>query len=148
MTEARPEIIIEGSNDLKTWKPYEFKWKPGDPTRRPSLVAPHQPRLDWQMWFAALGDYRSSRNRWFGAFIRRLLEGEPAVLALLANNPFPCDPPRYIRCERFNYTFTDTTTRRDNGSWWNREPAGLYLPGAVTRESIPPVQTILYGLTP
>ena len=61
MTTRRPEIIVEGSNDGRTWLVYEFKWKPGDPSRRPGLVAPHQPRLDWQMWFAALGDYRSGR---------------------------------------------------------------------------------------
>src|SRR5205823_923455 len=54
MTETRPEIVIEASDDRANWKPYEFSWKPGDPSRRPRFVAPHQPRLDWQMWFEAL----------------------------------------------------------------------------------------------
>lgn len=148
MTEARPEIIIEGSNDLQTWLPYEFKWKPGDPATRPSFVAPHQPRLDWQMWFAALGDYRGSGNRWFGAFLRRILEGEPTVLQLLSENPFPESPPKYLRCLRYTYTFSSPEVRQETGAWWVREPAGLYIPGAITLESIPPVPTILYGLTP
>src|SRR4029077_11239076 len=55
MTTTRPEIIIEGSRDGKTWLPYEFKYKPGDLQRAPRYCAPHQPRLDWQMWFAAMG---------------------------------------------------------------------------------------------
>jgi predicted DCC family thiol-disulfide oxidoreductase YuxK len=146
MTEARPEIIVEGSHDLQTWHPYEFKWKPGDLAKRPSFAAPHQPRLDWQMWFAALGRYDSPRNLWFGAFIRRLLEGQPAVLELLASNPFPDAPPTYIRCRRFLYTFSDAESRKANGLWWNREPAGLYLPGAVTLEVVAPVPTLLYKL--
>jgi hypothetical protein len=55
MTTERPEIILEGSDDGRSWKPYEFRYKPGDPSRRPRFVAPLEPRLDWQMWFAALG---------------------------------------------------------------------------------------------
>ena len=69
MTNSRPEIIIEGSNDGENWLPYEFKWKPGDVNRRPGLVAPFQPRLDWQMWFAALeitGKIHGSLHSWAG----------------------------------------------------------------------------------
>ncbi len=99
MTTARPEIIIEGSNDNQTWLPYEFKYKPGDPTRRPAFVAPHQPRLDWQMWFEALNvmtpHYEPSS--WFMNFCVRILQGQPEVLALLKTNPFPNSPPRYLR---------------------------------------------------
>ena len=82
MTTERPEIIVEGSEDGETWKPYTFRWKPGDLARRPRFTTPHMPRLDWQMWFAALaGDCRS--QGWFLAFERRLLEGSPEVLGLL-----------------------------------------------------------------
>ncbi len=126
MTESRPEIIVEGSNDGRRWLAYEFKWKPGDPSRRPRFVAPHQPRLDWQMWFAALGDYR--RNRWFTNFQYRLLQGTPEVLALLETNPFPEAPPRYIRAVVFDYRFTDFPTRRAQGTWWRRTPQRLYSP--------------------
>src|SRR5262249_21139061 len=66
MTTTRPEIIVEGSDEGETWKPYEFVWKPGDPSRRPRFTGLHMPRLDWQMWFAALGSRRE--NTWFVSF--------------------------------------------------------------------------------
>lgn len=127
MTTRRPEIIIEGSNDRRTWKAYEFKWKPGDLNRPPPVVAPHQPRLDWQMWFAALGNVRSPRNQWFVRFTKRLLEGSPEVLALLETNPFPDKPPLFIRALRYDYHFTDWETRRETGAWWTRNEPGVYL---------------------
>jgi lipase maturation factor 1 len=126
MTTSRPEIIVEGSNDGVTWFEYELKYKPGDVKRRPRFVAPHQPRLDWQMWFAALGDYR--QNPWFINFSVRLLQGSPDVLHLLQRNPFPKAPPRYIRALVYEYHFTDMATRRKTGAWWRREQKGEYLP--------------------
>jgi len=126
MTTTRPEIVVEGSNDRSTWLPYEFKWKPGDPKRGPAFVAPHQPRLDWQMWFAALGDVR--REPWFLNFCKRLLEGSPSVLAMMARNPFPEGPPRYVRAVVYDYHFTDAGTRRKTGAWWRREYRGPYCP--------------------
>lgn len=124
MTTTRLEISVEGSDDGVTWREYEFEWKPGDVNRRPRLVAPFQPRLDWQMWFAALGSYRD--NPWFMRFLGRLLEGSPDVLALLRRNPFPDKPPRTIRAVGYDYHFT----RIGDGSsaWWKRESAGLYCP--------------------
>jgi predicted DCC family thiol-disulfide oxidoreductase YuxK len=126
MTTTRREIVVQGSQDGVKWLDYEFPYKPGDPKRAPRWVAPHQPRLDWQMWFAALGDYRS--NPWFVNFMERLLEGAPEVTALLSSNPFPHAPPRYVRAVVYNYKFSDFATRRATGQWWTREPAGLYLP--------------------
>ena len=133
MTTSRPEIIVEGSNDGETWLAYEFRYKPGDLNRMPRWVQPHQPRLDWQMWFAALSNYQS--NPWFLGFALRLLEGSPEVLALLERNPFPEHPPRYIRAMSYNYTFTDRETRRRTGAWWAREPLGIYLPAIALREA-------------
>ena len=126
MTTTRPEIVVEGSNDGVTWLPYEFKWKPGELKRRPAFVAPHQPRLDWQMWFAALGDYR--REPWFMNFLVRLLQGSPEVLALLQKNPFAGPPPRSVRAVLYEYRFTDVAVRRATGEWWQRERKGLYCP--------------------
>jgi lipase maturation factor 1 len=126
MTTTRPEIVVEGSSDGENWKAYEFKWKPGDLKRRPAFVEPHQPRLDWQMWFAALGSYRD--NPWFMNFLFRLLEGSPPVLKLLAKNPFPDAPPSYIRSTVYQYRFTDLKTLRSNGSWWQRQEQGPYAP--------------------
>ena len=135
MTTTRPEIVVEGSNDRSTWLPYEFKWKPGDPKRGPAFVAPHQPRLDWQMWFAALGDYRA--NRWFLSFMVRLLQGSPEVLGLLEKNPFPAGPPRYLRAVLYQYHFTDFALRRADGDWWRRERNGLYCPEIALRQNGP-----------
>jgi hypothetical protein len=128
MTTSRPEIVVEGSRDGETWLAYEFKYKPGDLHRRPPWVEPHQPRLDWQMWFAALGSYQN--NRWFVNFLLRLLQGSPQVLGLLAKNPFPDGPPLYVRAELYDYHFTDRATRHANGTWWRREFKGLYFPVA------------------
>jgi hypothetical protein len=132
MTTTRPEIVIEGSDDGTSWRSYEFRWKPGDLTRRPSFVAPHQPRLDWQMWFAALGSVR--QNPWFVRLMQRLLEGSPEVLGLLGKNPFPGKPPRYVRAVLYQYGFTDPTTLPRTGAWWHREAAGLYCPEVSLRD--------------
>ncbi|MFQ5451550.1 MAG: lipase maturation factor family protein [Nitrospinaceae bacterium] len=126
MTTKRREIIIEGSRDAQNWKSYEFKWKPGNLKMAPAFVAPHQPRLDWQMWFAALGSYR--QNPWLINLMMRLLQGSPTVLGLLAHNPFPGHPPRFIRAVVYRYWFTDFPGWRADGSWWRREWRGLYTP--------------------
>jgi hypothetical protein len=126
MTTSRPEIVIEGSNDGENWQAYEFKYKPGDLRRRPVFVAPHQPRLDWQMWFAALSDYQ--HNPWFVNFCNRLLQGSPQTLGLMGTNPFPKAPPKYIRALVYEYRFTDLANRRKHGDWWQRRPERIYLP--------------------
>ncbi|MDI1443544.1 lipase maturation factor family protein [Polyangium sp. 6x1] len=124
MTVRRPEIVIEGSDDGGRWLEYEFRYKPTDPRRPPPWVAPHQPRLDWQMWFAAL----EPPPRWFVGFLARLLAGSPEVLALLQRCPFPDRPPRYVRAVLYEYRMTDVATRRRTGMWWERERLGLYFP--------------------
>ncbi len=126
MTTERDELIVEGSNDGETWRPYTFKYKPADVMRRPTFCGLHMPRLDWQMWFAALGDYQD--NPWFERFLVRLMEGEPVVLGLLADNPFPEGPPRHLRAMRYRYRFTDWQTGRHTGAWWQRELVGYYSP--------------------
>jgi lipase maturation factor 1 len=125
MTTQRDEIVIEGSADGLEWREYEFRYKPGDQAHRPPWNIPHQPRLDWQMWFAALDDPR--RLPWFWAFLRRILENEPAVMALLARNPFPDKPPRYVRAEFFDYHYSDPD-EKSRGLWWERRSLGLYFP--------------------
>lgn len=126
MTKSRPEIVIEGSSDGVTWLPYEFKYKPGDLSHPPGFVAPHMPRLDWQMWFAALGGER--RHPWFRNFLVRLLQDSPDVLSLLKTNPFPDRPPRYVRALLYDYRFTDRAAKRSTGAWWRRELRGTYSP--------------------
>jgi hypothetical protein len=126
MTTERPEIVIEGSDDGTTWLPYEFKYKPGDPERRPRFTTPHMPRLDWQMWFAALG--RRENNPWFSRLLVQLMNGSEAVLGLLKDNPFPDHPPRYIRAVVYDYRFSTPEERRAGLVWWWREPLRLYHP--------------------
>lgn len=130
MTTTRPEIVIEGSRDGSHWREYGFRWKPGDPHRRPAFVEPHQPRLDWQMWFAAL-DPRGNAS-WLAALLERLLEGSPSVLGLMGSNPFPDRPPRYVRLLEYDYRFSTPAERAANGVWWVRTFRG-YLTGPLTR---------------
>ena len=121
MTTERPEIIVEGSVDGTTWKEYAFRWKPGYLDRPPRFVQPHMPRLDWQMWFAALDPY--GNQAWLRPMLDRLLENSTTVLGLLddTGNPFPSDPPRYVRLMLYRYAFTTPDERLDAGAWWQRE---------------------------
>ena len=143
MTTSRPELIVEGSHDGEEWLTYEFKWKPSDLTVRPRQVAPHQPRLDWQMWFEALSASRQLEqaealkrkgqqrlpemqpNDWFRKFAVRLMEGNETVLDLLQENPFAEKPPTFIRVLIYDYKFTNFDERRE-GNWWRRELLGTY----------------------
>ena len=127
MTKERPEIIVEGSIDGVTWKTYEFKYKPGRLDRAPPWLGPHMPRLDWQMWFAALaGNCR--RAPWFLSFQKRLLENAPSVTALLADNPFATGPPpQFLRSTLWHYHFADPADHAQ-GLFWRRERVGPYCP--------------------
>jgi predicted DCC family thiol-disulfide oxidoreductase YuxK len=138
MTRERPEIIVEGSNDGVTWTPYEFKWKAGPLDRAPQFCSPHMPRLDWQMWFAALSDYRF--NPWFVHFLERLLEGSPTVTKLLKTNPFPDHPPKYVRAMVYDYHFTTSEERKATGNWWKRDSERTYIP-AISKEDFTPRNT-------
>jgi lipase maturation factor 1 len=126
MTRERREIVVQGSEDGMTWKSYVFRFKPGDPRHAPRWVAPYMPRLDWQMWFAALGNLE--QNPWFLRFLERIFEGSPSVLALLEENPFPEGRPRLVRALTDRYTFTTMAERARTGNWWNVEPVGIYCP--------------------
>mgnify|MGYP005846395573 CR=1 FL=1 len=126
MTRERPEIIVQGSMDGMVWETYAFRFKPGDTRRRPPVVAPYMPRLDWQMWFAALG--RPSGNPWFIRFAERLLTAEPAVIALLEKDPFHGRRPRFVRAHLDTYQFATPQLKDQDGQWWVAEPRGIYLP--------------------
>jgi len=125
MTTERDEIVIEGSYDSVDWHEYQFRYKPGDVAHRPPWNTPHQPRLDWQMWFAALEDPR--RLRWFAGFLEKILKNEPAVTALLEKNPFPGKPPVYVRALFYDYTYSGAEEKA-KGQWWDRRLLGVYFP--------------------
>ena len=125
MKTERIELEISGSQDGTTWKTYEFRYKPQDPYTRPEFIVPHQPRLDWMMWFVTL---HPMFMPWFDQFLHRLLENSPQVIALLKNNPFPDSPPRFIRVEAYRYRFTTFEERKKTGQWWHREALGPFTP--------------------
>ena len=133
MTTSHPVIAVEGSGDGRAWLPYGFRYQPQDVDKAPRWVAPFQPRLDWQLWFAALGS--ADQAPWFRAFLVRLLQGSPDVLGLIETNPFPHAPPRFVRATLYDYRFTDARTRRATGAWWERRPLGPYFPPASLRPS-------------
>ncbi len=132
MTTRRFEITVEGSRDGVTWRPYEFRWKPGDARRIPAFTTPHMPRLDWQMWFAALDPEHVPP--WFAGLCARLLLGSRPVLVLLATNPFPDAPPRYVRATLEDYRFTTAAERRAGGAWWVRTTVGTYVPAIALED--------------
>jgi hypothetical protein len=134
MTTERPELVIEGSNDGSTWKEYAFKWKAGDVNRAPAFCEPHMPRLDWQMWFAALAP--EYVQPWVQNLVYRLLTGQPEVLKLMDANPFPDHPPRYIRIVLYDYHFSTPAERKATGARWTRKPLRLYLPPVSIQRAI------------
>jgi hypothetical protein len=126
MTRARYEIEFQGSRDGQTWTPYPYRNKPQDVHARPRIYAPYQPRFDWNLWFASLGNWR--QYPWVVQVEERLLSGEPEVLALFAKDPFPGHPPEQIRVILWQYWFTGWSEKREYGLWWRREQIGLYAP--------------------
>jgi hypothetical protein len=126
MTTTRDEIVVMGSRDGKDWKPYEFKYKLGDPAQAPGWVAPYMPRLDWQMWFAALGSVQA--NPWFPRFLGRLLIGSQSVIGLIKTDPFPDGPPKFIKADLYEYHFTSPDEKARTGNWWRSDYQGPYLP--------------------
>lgn len=126
MTTARYEIEFQGSRDGVNWIAYPFRYKPQNPYERPRIFAPYQPRFDWNLWFASLGDWHDY------PFVvnteARLLQNSPDVLALFAGNPFGAKPPRLVRAVEWQYWFTNLAQKRREGLWWRRKFLGLYAP--------------------
>jgi hypothetical protein len=128
MTDARYEIEFQGSTDGTTWTPYPFKYKPQDINERPGIYAPYQPRFDWNLWFASLGEWQQST--WVVNAQLRLVEGSPSVLRLFRYDPFHGHAPPLVRTVRYQYWFTDMATKQRTGAWWRRELLGAFT-GAV-----------------
>jgi len=128
MTTERRELVFEGTVDGKTWKEYQPRYRPGAVERAPGWVAPHQPRFDWQLWFAVLGQYSDPQNRWVGMTLKRLLEGNPEVLALFGENPFPEGAPRQVRISVYRYRLAGARERAEKSVTWTREWLGHYSP--------------------
>src|SRR5438105_6153043 len=131
ITRTRYEIVIEGTDEAEVnsqtkWREFEFKGKPGQPSRRPPQIAPYHLRLDWLMWFEAFNT--QPQDEWFIALLQQLLRGDAATVSLLKSNPFPDRPPRYLRARYYRYWFTTADERRKTGNWWNRQLVSEYVP--------------------
>ncbi len=125
----RHEIVFEGTDDesitvATVWKEYDFMCKPGDPSRRPCVIAPYQPRIDWQIWFAAMSV--PERYPWTAHLIWKLLHNDPGALSLLATNPFPDRPPRHVRAQYYRYAFAPPGN--PEGLTWRRTLLGTWIP--------------------
>ena len=139
VSRERYEIVLEGTTDrfitpATQWREYAFKAKPGDPRRMPPQIAPYHLRLDWLVWFlpfsVAVTEHRIHvwrHDLWFLRFVRRLLVNDPAILGLMGSNPFPAEPPAYIRALFYQYSYTTRQERRQTGAWWSRRQLGVYL---------------------
>lgn len=126
VSRERYELVIEGTSspviDENTrFLEYELPCKPGPVARRPCWITPYHYRLDWQLWFVPLSpDYN---RRWCLSLTDKLLRGDPRVLGLFSHNPFPEQPPRFVRASFYRYELAP----RESGVFWRRAPAGLYL---------------------
>lgn len=138
VTRERMEIVLEGTEsenpENAVWREYEFKCKPGDVNRRPCVVSPYHYKLDWQIWFAAMSSYRY--HPWLLLFTRKLLQNDRAALSLIANDPFPRLPPKYIRALLYRYRFTTPEEKKRTGAWWVRTLQSIYFP-PVSLQDLP-----------
>jgi hypothetical protein len=130
VTKERYEVIIEATDapqptDDAQWLAYEFKGKPGDPSRMSRQFAPYHLRLDWLMWFLALGMRTES---WFRVLLLRLLEADPATLRMMRSSPCGTERPRWIRARVFRYRFSSRAQLRNDHVWWVREEVGTLVP--------------------
>jgi len=143
MTEERLEVAVEVSEDGGTFYPLPFKWKADDEKERPRFVAPYQPRLDWQMWFAALypgyvpqRDAAGGPMYWFGAFLQGLIEQKEPVWSLVdeGNSLVLREKVVAARATLWRYRFSTPEERRETGAWWVREYRGSFAPTFLKRK--------------
>jgi len=126
LTTRRFELAVETSDDGVQWQACAFPYQPGPVDRAPPLVAPHMPRLDWQMWFAALSPRGS--EAWLAALVSGLLEGSPRVCRLMNHPEFIVKPPRQVRLVYYEYKFASPEHRAGSGAWWSRTQIGIVMP--------------------
>jgi len=126
MTTRRPELILERSSNGIQWQPIQFSYKAGPADRLPPQIAPFQPRLDWQMWFAALSAERGQLPGWFTPFLKKLQKGDAEVWNLLPSQPHSSGND-YLRLRLDQYNFTTPSERSSTGNWWRITPGPVLL---------------------
>jgi hypothetical protein len=138
----RLNVVFEGTDaevpdEGGVWKAYPYRALPVEPGRRPPQIAPYQPRLDWQMWFAAMSS--PDRYAWTLNLVWKLLHNDPDALSLFGGNPFPDRPPRFVRATLYRYAFAPSGD--PEGRWWTREELGPWLPPLSADD--PPLRHLL-----
>lgn len=123
--QKRIELVVEGTADGVHWRPYRFKYKPGELDRKLSVVIPHHPRIDWMMWFVRLNPVFLP---WFDGFLDALMNNSKTVTAQLEYNPFEGRPPVALRVLAFEYEFTSADERERTGNWWKSTYIGPFKP--------------------
>jgi hypothetical protein len=127
---TRLNVVFEGTMDsvpdeTAHWIPYIYKALPVALDKRPVQIAPYQPRLDWQMWFASMST--PNEYPWTVTLVSKLLHNDPGAVGLFAANPFPDKPPRYVRAVLYRYSFAKPGNPQH--LWWTGERVGdLWLP--------------------
>eukprot|EP01084_Bolivina_argentea_P160644 279711_1 len=138
MHEGRYEFVLEGSNNNRTWRKYEFLFKPSTSRQIPAIVPLHVPRLDWRTWFLPLywKRYRTysyssyEPPNWWYKLEEKLKINQPEILKVIKYNPFPIAGPKYIRTYVHKFDFTEWEQRYDNQDrgentrrvWWITRP--------------------------
>lgn len=128
------EVEFAGSNDRGvTWRPYPFRSKPQDEDRMSPFLAPRFHRFEATLQIVLENRMQVSLIR---DVARELVQGNPEVIGLFADNPFPDKPPQAVRMIVYRYTFTDRKTQGETGRYWNKEYLGEYARPAVANQPI------------
>jgi hypothetical protein len=114
--EPQVELLVDGQ-----WSEHDLVYKPGDVMRAPPLVAPHQPRVDFRLWF-----YGLSFRRGMPQYVRTLLDRlctDREVVQPLFEAPLPAQVTA-ARLAFFSYRFTSPAQRAETGAYWTRQRLG------------------------
>ncbi|MFI5161471.1 MAG: lipase maturation factor family protein [Sphingobacteriales bacterium] len=134
--QERLNVVFEGTTDDTTnnkanWEPYIYKDLPVLLDKVPPQIAPYQPHLDWQMWFAAMST--ADQYPWTYNLVWKLLHNDPSAVSLFAGNPFPNKRPRYIRAVLYRYHFAKPGNPQ--GLYWTRERIGDWIPAVSVNDA-------------
>ncbi|MES1208011.1 MAG: lipase maturation factor family protein, partial [Pseudomonadota bacterium] len=117
--ETRDAPLSEAEDD-GAWTERDLSWKAGDPRRAPGFVAPHQPRVDFQLWFYGLG-FQRREPTYVTALVEKLCNDAASVQPLF-RDPLSAHPTA-VRIVYWQYKFASAAERRASGIWWRRARA-------------------------
>jgi hypothetical protein len=103
------------------WSPHHLHYKPGALTSTAPYVAPHQPRVDFRLWFYGLA--HEGKMPGYVASLLHHLCGNSTTVQTLFKTPLP-ESPEAARVVFWRYNFTTPEERSESGQVWKREPVG------------------------